>query len=273
MLLRARFAAMSRVARAGARDERHEPRRLRRRSRLRDRRHRERARRSGHRNDDCPAPCRHRSAPRVDVDDDRRPYAVKWIQIGVPSGSFCTSFGDVGVPQSHAAVGRAARDQPGLVGAVDADDAAAGPLRQARVRARADRPRPVERVAAQVVDLLADVEAPERRRRPRRADADARAPDHPAVAPQDGAQAPAVDLQRGADACATRRAGGAGPSPSCRWDASEAGSAPRASRRSRRGRAARRTARASPSSVSRRSRWTRGAAGSGRLRAQPSPAG
>ena len=70
---------------------------------------------------------------------------------------------DLPVRHAHAAVGRPAGDQPGLVGAVDADHAAAGPAGQhVRVGARPERPRP-ER-AAEAAQALADPEAAGRRR-------------------------------------------------------------------------------------------------------------
>src|SRR4051794_3763250 len=81
---------------------------------------------------------------------------------------------DVAVAQADAAVRGPAGDQARLVRAVQADNAAARPVRQRRgVRARADRPRPVERHAADV-ELLADVEVPGRGDRPALADPDAR---------------------------------------------------------------------------------------------------
>src|SRR4051794_20276728 len=81
------------------------------------------------------------------VDDDGR-----------PAGRQAVEPLDIAVLQAHAAVRRTAGDELRLVRAVEADDAAAGPVRQARrIRARADRVRAVQRHAVDP-ELLADVE-------------------------------------------------------------------------------------------------------------------
>ena len=103
------------------------------------------------------------SAPlRASGDGDRRPDLDELVELD-----------DVGVLHAHAAVRDLARDQVRQAGAVDADDAAAGPVgERVRRRARDERDRPVERVA-EVRQLGADVELPLRRGPLRLADADA----------------------------------------------------------------------------------------------------
>src|SRR3954471_20305403 len=101
---------------------------------------------------------------------------------------------DVAVAQADAPVRRPAGDEAGLVRAVQADDAAARPVRQRRgVGARADRARAVQRDALHV-ELLADVEVPGRRDRALLADADARGHDDVAVVEDAQSQVALVDV-------------------------------------------------------------------------------
>jgi hypothetical protein len=94
---------------------------------------------------------------------------------------------------------RAPGDQARLVGAVQAHHAAPGPVGQVRgVGARAHRERAVDR-RARDAELLADVEAPARRRVGARADADARGHDLLARAVERDAQRRAVEVEEGAD--------------------------------------------------------------------------
>src|SRR3954451_11265852 len=104
---------------------------------------------------------------------------------------------DLRVGHADAAVRGTARDEARLVGAVDAHDAAARPLRQPRVRRRAKGDRPVGR--AEPLQPLANPEVPGGRLHAPTADADRRAPDLLAVAVQRRPQRPAVDPQRGVD--------------------------------------------------------------------------
>jgi hypothetical protein len=87
----------------------------------------------------------------------------------------------------------ATRQELGLVGAVDTDEAAARPVRQllgSRVRPKCDRA--VER-AFQGREPLADVELARGRRRLRLSDSDRRAKDRAAVAKEGREEAPAVN--------------------------------------------------------------------------------
>src|SRR4051812_27714445 len=108
--------------------------------------------------------------PRASGDGDRRADFDQLVQLQ-----------DVGVLHPHAAVRDATGDQPWLVGAVDADDAAAGPVGQ-RVRRRAgdEGQRPVGRVLV-ARELRAHIELALRRRPLLLADPDIGAEDALAV--------------------------------------------------------------------------------------------
>ena len=92
-----------------------------------------------------------------------------------------------------------ARDERRLVRAVDTDHAAARPVAERRVGARAERVRSVGRAAGQPAQPAADPEGAARSRRRPRADADRRGPDAPARAVQGRPPGRAVDAQHRAD--------------------------------------------------------------------------
>src|SRR5687767_12047540 len=101
---------------------------------------------------------------------------------------------DRGVLQTHAPVRRAPRNEVGLVGAVDADHASTGPVRQpGRVRSRAESEGAVD--PAEALELLADPEAAARRGSPALANADARLEDLLPPLVESGGELPAVDHQ------------------------------------------------------------------------------
>src|SRR5215213_4600501 len=101
---------------------------------------------------------------------------------GRPDRHQFRQLADVPVRHADAAVRWAARDELGLVRAVDSHDAAARPVGQlVRVSRRAERPRAVDRAAAEVRQPLADPEAAGRRLEAGPADPDPRAPDDPAL--------------------------------------------------------------------------------------------
>src|SRR5215218_880824 len=124
---------------------------------------------------------------------------------GRPDRHQFRQLADVPVRHADAAVRWAARDELGLVRAVDSHDAAARPVGQlVRVSRRAERPRAVDRAAAEVREPLADPEAAARRRRPRLPDADARRPDPTPALAQRRLQQPAIDREMRADGLEVR---------------------------------------------------------------------
>ena len=158
----------------------------------------------------------HARWPRLDAGLDVRPttnasgvWTPAWRSDDVhrrPERDEPVEAQDVDVAQPDAAVRRASRDQPGGVGSVEADDAAARPVGQMRRVGRgAERARAVDASAA-YAELLADPEAPGGRRRRRGADPDARTEDDPSAATQGQALRTAVDLDRGRDAVKAARA-------------------------------------------------------------------
>jgi len=102
---------------------------------------------------------------------------------------------DVAVLEPDAAVRRTARDEAGFARPVQADHAAARPVREGvGVGGRADGPRPVERVSADT-ESLPDPERPGRGRRARCSDTDGGPKADPAAVVERHAQRPAVDHQ------------------------------------------------------------------------------
>ena len=120
------------------------------------------ARRRGHRR---PRTRRHRRDG-LGNDVDRR-----------PDGRQATQADDVLVPHPDAAVRDGLADQLRQAGSVDADDAAPRPVAEARVGARLEGERPVERIGRRESPLHVEVAA-ERRRRLRRPDRNGRAEEH-----------------------------------------------------------------------------------------------
>ena len=97
-----------------------------------------------------------------------------------PDGRQATQADDVLVSHPDAAVRDGLADQLRQAGSVDADDAAPRPVAEARVGARLEGERPVERIDRREPPLHVEVAA-ERRRRLRRADRDGRTENHLAV--------------------------------------------------------------------------------------------
>ena len=124
---------------------------------------------------------------------------------------------DVGVAQADAAVRDAAGDQLGLVGAVDADEAAGRPVGQhGRAGARPERDRAVERAARSGTARRGRRTAPAGVGRAGGADGDRRAEDGSPSRSQRRPQALAVDDEVRVRPCRSRRASRAAPSRSGR---------------------------------------------------------
>ena len=142
--------------------------------------------------------------------------------IGVPTCISLSSLRMSALRHAHAAVRDLARDQPRLVGPVDADDPAARPVgERGGGRAGDERQRPVDRVLV-ARELRADVELPLRRRPLRLPDADRRAEDLLALLDQRR-----LDRSWWRSSARCRRAAGRSapppaPSRSCRWAGSAA---------------------------------------------------
>ena len=129
----------------------------------------------------------HRPGPPPGV---RRPHVparhahgavIQSIVSGVPIGEL-GQLDDFRVGHADAAVGRMSGDQPRLVGAVDADDSAAGPIGlDVRQRRGAERHRPVDAADREPAEPIADVELSVRGGRARLAGAHVRKEDDLAV--------------------------------------------------------------------------------------------
>ena len=110
---------------------------------------------------------------------------IQSIVSGVPIGSSLANLTTSEFGHADAAVGRMSGDQPRLVGAVDADDSAAGPIGlDVRQRRGAERHRPVDAADREPAEPIADVELPVRGGRARLAGAHVRKEDDLAVAIQ-----------------------------------------------------------------------------------------
>jgi hypothetical protein len=124
---------------------------------------------------------------------------------------------DLLVAHADAAMGDAAGDQLRLVGAVDADEPAAGPIALVLgARTGPEGQRPVRR-PGETRESVAHVEAPARRRPPRLPDADARAEDDAASLRQGGDEVLEVDDQVRVDGAVSAERRAWEPAGAPRW--------------------------------------------------------